>query len=117
MLTNNLEPHDRAALELAIAAERKASPADMAAMEQRGSSWDDLAQFAVGRCQDRNLRLRPWECAPAFTTDDDEPSDVWGHRPHEIALLKRMLAAGISRYHPDPIKAIAEAEADAKSPA
>jgi hypothetical protein len=116
MPTNSIEPHDRAAMELAIATERKVNPRDMAAYEER-SSWDEIAAFAVGRCQDRALNLRPWECAPAFTTDDDEPSDDWGHRPQEIALLRRMLRAGVSRFHPDPIKAIAEAEADAKRPA
>jgi hypothetical protein len=103
-------------MELAIAAERKANPADMLVMEQ-GRSWEDLALFAVGCQQDRNLRLKPWESAPYSTEDVDEPSDDWGYRPQEVALLRRMLAAGISRYHPDPLAAIAEAEADAKRPA
>jgi hypothetical protein len=67
-------------------------------------------RFVVGRCQDRNLQLRPWECPPFRTRDVDEPSDEWGNRPGEVALLKRMLRAGVSRFHPDPMAAIEAAE-------
>jgi hypothetical protein len=40
----------------------------------------------------------------------EDPSDDWGYRPQEVALLRRMLAAGVSRFHPHPMQAIAEAE-------
>jgi hypothetical protein len=108
-MTTKLEPHDRAAMEAAIVLEREANPADMAALELT-STWDELAIFAVGRCQDRSLKLKAWECPPADTHDEDEPADVYGRRPQEIALLRKMLSAGVSRFHPSPLDAIAERE-------
>ena len=71
---------------------------------------EEVETFAVGRCQDRNLQLRPWECPPYQTKLVDVPSDSWGYRPGEVALLKRMLRAGVSRFHPDPLAAIEAAE-------
>jgi hypothetical protein len=57
------------------------------------------------------LSLRPWECPPVETYDVDDPSDCYGYRPNEVRLLQRMLRAGVSRFHPDPAKALAAAEA------
>jgi hypothetical protein len=46
--------------------------------------------------------LKPWECAPC---------NIWGYySSNAIALRDRLLAAGLSIYEPDPVKALAEAE-------
>jgi hypothetical protein len=109
-----MNAHDRKAMQLAIAMARADSEQQRHEIDDmlRAGPWQEAGERAVWACQDRNLRLRPWECPPFLTDSDAEPSDCWGRRPQEIALLARMLAARISRYHPDPIAALAAAEAD-----
>jgi hypothetical protein len=77
--------------------------------------WEQVGLFAVGLSQVRSLRLRPWEAPPCDTANVKQPSDCYGARPNEVALLRKLLALGISRYHPDPMQALAAAEA--KQPA
>src|SRR5436853_7916108 len=62
-------------------------------------SWLAVAEFAASCVQSRTLHLKPWELPPADIYDDDPDSP--GKR-----LLARMLAAGISRYAPDPLAAL-----------
>jgi hypothetical protein len=100
---------DEAAIALAIEMERQQNPKEIASM-LCDRTRVEVGRFAVGRCQDRNLGLRPWECPPFQTKLVDDPSDNWGCRPGEVALLKRMLRAGVSRYHPDPMVALEAAE-------
>ena len=59
----------------------------------------------------RNLRLRPWEAPPCDSQLVDRPKDIYGCRRGEVALLRKMLAANVSRYHPDPMQALAGAQA------
>ena len=75
------------------------------------------ARFASYYMQTENLSLMPWETPPVWIDDieaalaaDDEDADTKKIREAAL-LLQRMLALGISRYHPDPLHAIAEAEA------
>ena len=90
----------------------------------RSRPWEDVGDFASYHCQMRSLGLRPWQTPPCWIEprdiprltaglDDDRPSS--GKR-EAAELLQRMLALGISRYSPDPLAAIAAAEA-AKRPA
>jgi hypothetical protein len=54
--------------------------------------------------------LKPWQPPPCRVRAGDleaPPSDVFGCR-EAAELLQRMLALGISRWHPDPLKAIEE---------
>jgi len=46
-------------------------------------------------------------------THGPAPGDpnVYGARPGEIALRDRLLAAGLSRFEPDPLSALARAGA------
>ena len=104
-----LTDDDKAAIDLAIEMERQQIPKEIASM-LCDRTWEEVGRFSVGRCQDRNLDLKPWECPPYQTRDVDDPSDDWGHRPGEVALLKRMFAGGVSRFHPDPMAAIEAAE-------
>jgi hypothetical protein len=60
--------------------------------------WAEVAAFASHVCQIHALRLRPWERPPASIADnDDGPAGI---------LLRRLLAAGLSRFEPDPIAAL-----------
>ena len=52
------------------------------------------------------LRLRPWEHPPAWIDDPDD----YPESPEAAQLLKRMLAAGVSRYDPDPMATLEKAE-------
>jgi hypothetical protein len=115
---------DREALVLAIEIARRHSPADRQQIDgklARGEPWFAVAVFAAHGCQERALRLPPWQCWPPCTVEPDEV-DAPGleHRGigSSAALLRRMLAAGVSRFHPDPVSAIERAEAASeKSPA
>jgi hypothetical protein len=109
-----MEAHDRRAMELAIEMARADSEKQRWEIDDmlRTQPWQQVAEFAVWRCQDRSLKLRPWECPPFLTRNVEDPSDCWGHRPQEVALLRRMLAVGVSRFHPEPLAAIAAAGAE-----
>jgi hypothetical protein len=58
--------------------------------------------FAAGCAQHAALGLKPWETAPCH----GEPG---GDRP-EDKLLDQLLAAGLSRYEPDPLAALERAK-------
>ena len=69
--------------------------------------WDKVAKFAAHVLQFETLHLKPWHETPAFVDEDDPPES-----DREAAqLCRRMLALGISRYHPDPLGAVEAAEA------
>ena len=70
----------------------------------RDGGWLEAAKFASYHCQCRSLSLRPWEHAPCHGGGD----------PQSGALLDRMRAAGVSQWDPDPLAALAKAEAKAK---
>ena len=68
------------------------------------SPWREVAEFAAYCVQGRALRLKPWESPPSSCDEDGE-----GDRQREgRALLRRMLAAGLSRFEPDPLRALGE---------
>jgi len=69
--------------------------------------WQEVAEFAVYGCQKRSLGLKPWQWPPAWVHLDDT------HPEHTaaVALLKRLLDAGLSKYEPDPLAALAAIEA------
>ena len=76
-------------------------------IRQRGWQW--AAMVAAYDCQCRALRAKPWEEPPCGA----QPTD----RNQAGRLLRRMLARGVSRYHPDPLAAIAGRENAKKEPA
>ena len=72
--------------------------------------WEDVGEFASYSAQCRALRLRPWQFPPCWI-DDDIPAALNDPDPIAVSelraeLLQRMLAAGLSRYEPDPLKAL-----------
>ena len=67
------------------------------------ASWEEVAKFAAYCAQHVSLNLRPWETPPcSCSADGDGPGS---------ALLRRLLAAGLSRFEPDPAAALAREEA------
>ena len=64
--------------------------------------WREVAEFAAYHCQYQALNLKPWESPPCWVDEDDPDERDKAAR----ALLSRMLTAGVSRYHPDPLAAL-----------
>ena len=76
-----------------------------------GCSWQDTAKFCAYLCQSRNLRLEIQEFPPRWLLDaDDVEGPAFKRKPQAAKLLRRLLAAGLSQYEPDPIRALAAAE-------
>ena len=96
---------DRAALKLAIKQCRAESPERAAQIDAKlaDEPWEDVAEFAAYCCQISNLRLKPWQTPPCHVGGDD-------NQPEAVRLLAQLRELGISRWHPDPIAAIAAAE-------
>jgi hypothetical protein len=76
--------------------------------------WEDVARFAAYCCQCNNLQLQPHQSPPCWiydlvkiinAGDDGIIGDYAAAR-----LLQRMLNAGLSRYEPDPERALAKAK-------
>jgi hypothetical protein len=63
--------------------------------------------------QTDNLHLKPWQSPPCHVIDEHEPQvgEEMGAK-----LLRKMLWAGISRWHPDPMSALATREEKEKAP-
>jgi hypothetical protein len=115
---------DREALERAIELAKAESPArrkqidDMLAKD----GWDEAARFAAYACQDGNLKLAPWQMPPCWIRGDLDAllaAPVTGHdhrgQRQAARLLKRLYAAGLSRFEPDPEAALAQAKGKAKA--
>lgn len=108
--------NDQEALELAMSQARQ----DIATAEQLDSMlagtrdsdgkgwackprpWQEVAEFAAYHCQTRSMRLRPWDTPPCHANED-------GSSP-AASFLRKMLAAGVSRWHPDPLAALKEVQ-------
>ena len=114
-----LSPVDREALERAIEIARNSGEPGRREqidrlMEKEG--WFAAADFCCYCCQ-REL-IRPRLCQP--TPADIDPADIetiiarGDDAPNgnftAAKLLKRMLRADLSRYEPDPVRALAEAK-------
>jgi hypothetical protein len=81
-------------------------------LSERKERWEDIGRHAASVCQCRALGLDPWEVAPceAEPNQGDMPGYEHRHRAVASALVGRLLAAGRSRFEPDPIGTLAEAE-------
>jgi hypothetical protein len=111
-----LTPTDKAALELAIDLARKGDRTSQQQIDAmlKERPWQDVAEFAAYGCQCDALRLKPWQPPPCWAEVDDQDNEAGPISGHKAAaeLLRRMLALGISRWHPDPLAAIETAEAE-----
>jgi hypothetical protein len=114
-----LTRRDREAMARAIEQLRRRGGEDARQIEEklREEPWAEVGAFASYACQDSALGLRPWQVPVCWirTADDLEAALA---RPHDHSgrraageLLQRLLAAGLSRYEPDPLRALEAAEA------
>ena len=99
---------DRDALERALE-KAKADEPDRIERKLERKGWIEAATSAAYGCQRRALGLKPWQSPPMY---GDAHPDHNGHTDAAV-LLKRLLDAGLSRYEPDPIGALAAIEARA----
>jgi hypothetical protein len=77
------------------------------------ATWTEVAELCAYSCQMTNLRLKPWETPPCHADEKNpwpDPVDSVTRFSEACRLLRKMLAAGISRWHPDPMKALEHAE-------
>jgi hypothetical protein len=65
--------------------------------------WESAARFASYCLQIDNLGLKPWMDPPCFAEDRPDPE--------ALAILIKLVAAGLSRYEPDPVAALARVRA------
>jgi hypothetical protein len=108
---------DREALERALAMDPDRDPTSDAPPDRKldPERWYEAAHSAAYACQCAVLRPKPWQPVPAneyvaVTDDDREYGPVMG-RAAAAELLRRLLAAGLSRYEPNPLAALARVEA------
>jgi hypothetical protein len=95
---------DRDAMRRAIEWVRQQSPdrGEQINHKLKHEGFEAAGHFAAIVAQDQTLHLKPWECAPC---------NIWGYySANAIALRDRLVAAGLSVFEPDPVKALAEAE-------
>jgi hypothetical protein len=107
---------DKAALKLAIEIDRKRDHATRRQIDDmlKERPWREVAEFAAYGCQCTALHLKPWQPPPCWAEigdRDNEAGPISGRRA-AAELLQRMLSLGISRWHPDPVRAIEQAEAE-----
>jgi len=72
--------------------------------------WQQAAETAAYHCQDARLHLRPWQPPPCWIRnlagDLAAGNDGVGGRYAAAKLVQRLLAAGLSRFEPDPEAAL-----------
>lgn len=92
---------DREALERALPLARQESESRAEQLDSMAAEdWTHAAKLAACICQRRALGLTPGDEPPMH--GDIEPE----RHPEANELLERMLAAGVSRYEPDPLAAL-----------
>jgi hypothetical protein len=104
-----MNKNDRDALALAVSRQRARKGRVEQIENLLVEDPEHAATFAAYSCQCAALDLKPWERPPCHA--DERDSD------EAARLLRQMLALGISRYHPDPLAAIAAVKVKEKSEA
>ncbi|MET4034936.1 MULTISPECIES: hypothetical protein [unclassified Bradyrhizobium] len=101
MTETNLTDLDREALTRAIAVARRESPTRRKQIDDRlaREPWEVAARYAAFCAQITSMNLEPWESTL-----------VYPDTPEAHALVRRLKAAGVSQYEPNPLEALAEAE-------
>jgi hypothetical protein len=99
---------DREALERALElARQEPQRAEQLDEKLKDEPWHAVARFAAYVCQCRNLRLPPWQSPPCWADEDErDPRENFADAQK---LLRRMLAAGLSRFEPQPLEALSKA--------
>jgi Arc/MetJ family transcription regulator len=113
-----LSKTDREAMERAIALVRAESRQESERVDEMVAKegWKRAARYCCYARQDIALHLKPWMTPPCWLrTDDDvaaalaQPYGVDGKRAAG-ELVQRLLVNGLSRYEPDPLRALEQAE-------
>jgi hypothetical protein len=100
------------ALKLVLGRPEREDPGRRAQVERmlKEQGWFTAADFCVYCCQSELIRPRLWQPIPADIDDIEgtlaKGDDGLGGGYRAALLLKRMLAAGLSRYEPDPVRAL-----------
>jgi hypothetical protein len=120
-----LSPVDQEALERCIAITRNSSEPGRRKqidnmIKERG--WYAAGIFSAYSSQYDAIRPRLWQPVPSDINDIEgtlaKGDDHLGGSYRAALLLKRMLAAGLSRYEPDPVRALeAKRRASTQQPA
>ena len=110
-----LNATDRNALERCIPIARRIEPIIRRAIDDllARDGWEEAANYACHYCQVTSLGLMPFETPPASMNLEAGlrvPFNSKNREREGAELLKRMLAANLSRYEPHPVQALAEAE-------
>jgi len=112
------DARDSDAWERCIEIERRRSPAHAERINEKLAKEGLERAGRAAASQYDALKLRPWNWTPSWV----EPSqidamiargkdDTGPHGDYDAAmLLRKMLAAGISRWEPDPLRALAQAK-------
>src|SRR5262249_57104921 len=109
-------PIDCEGLTRAVELKRARSPADRREVDEQLKirSWFAVALDAVYDAQMMLVRPRLWQPTPHDIIDIEgtlaRGDDGVGGSYRAALLLKRMHAAGLSRYEPDPVRALARAK-------
>jgi hypothetical protein len=107
-----MAPTDADALERAIAMARLESPSRAQQIDDKlkDDPWLEVGKFAAYCCQSITLRLKPWETPPCWVSVAAIESVIARgdiNSEYKAArLLEQMLAAGLSKYEPDPPAAL-----------
>jgi hypothetical protein len=80
---------------------------DQIAAKLAGQSWEDVAHFCAYCCQ--IVGLKPWQDPPMYAETRPDPD--------ALAILVKLLGAGLSRFEPDPAAALAEVRGKPPLPA
>src|SRR5262245_47356001 len=113
-----LSQTDRDALTRALETARAESESERKRFdrEETEQGWQWAAETAAYHCQDRALKLRPWQPPPCWIwnveADLTAGDDGIGGRYAAALLTRRLLQASLSRYEPDPLGALERAEAN-----
>ena|SRR5262245_18812957 len=105
---------DADALQRAVAIQcRDPQQAARIEIQVREEGWRRAAEDAAHSCQIAALRLRPWQWVwtPCRVNVNDIDATGYEHRGvgRAAQLLRQLLAAGLSRFEPDPLGALERA--------
>lgn len=103
MTEDHLDALDRDALKRCMEiAKREPGRTEQLESKLKDEPWLEVAEFAAYCVQGRALHLKPWQLPPCSVNEND-----LGERDRDAQdLLRQLLAAGVSRYDPDPLAAL-----------
>lgn len=99
---------DVPAIKLAVqeAAEQEGRLEQFQKAHEHGRSFWRIGSLAALICQRSRLELRPDQWAPCHVLFEDNPREG---EEDAAALVRKLVAAGVSRFHPDPAAAYKKA--------